>query len=66
MSFENDIDEEIDTTEIEEGDWIEHIKRSMNDAMEKMEKCEDSMLEQDSQKMKWRLALRIATSPSER
>ena len=24
------------------------------------------MLEQDSQKMKWRLALRIATSPSER
>ena len=24
------------------------------------------MLEQDSQKMKWRLAMRIATSPSER
>ena len=29
-------------------------------------KCEDSMLEQDSQKMKWRLALSIATSPSQR
>ena len=26
----------------------------------------DSMLEQDSQKMKWKLALRIATSPSDR
>ena len=26
----------------------------------------DSMLEQDTQKMKWKLALRIATSPSER
>ena len=29
-------------------------------------KGEDQMLEQHSQKMKWRLALRIATSPSER
>ena len=27
---------------------------------------EDSMLEQDPQKMKWKLALRIETSPSER
>ena len=28
--------------------------------------CKDSLLEQDTQKMKWKLALRIATSPSER
>ena len=37
VSFENDTEEEIDTTEIEEEDWIEYIKRSTNDAMEKME-----------------------------
>ena len=28
--------------------------------------CKDSLLEQDTQKMKWKLALRIATSPIER
>ena len=36
VSFENDTEEEIDTTEIEEEDWIEYMKRSRNDAMEKM------------------------------
>ena len=35
VSFEDDADEEIDTTVIEE-DWIEYIKRSTEDAMEKM------------------------------
>ena len=66
VSFENNTDDEIDAAEIEDGYWIEDIKRSTNDAMEKMGKCEDSMLEQDSQKMKWTLAFRTATSPSER
>ena len=68
VSFEEDADDEIDTTliEEEEEDWIEYIKRSTEDAMEKMGKRKDSMLEQDSQKMKWKLALRIATSPSDR
>ena len=68
MSFENDTDEEIDTTvteEEEEKDWIEYLLRSTDEGHRKDEKCEDSMLEQDSQK-NWRLALRIATSPSER
>ena len=65
VSFENDTEEEIDTAEIEE-DWIEYIKRSTKRCHRKDGKCEDSMLEQDSQKMKWKLALRIATSPSER
>ena len=37
MSFEDDADEEIDTTVMEEEDWIEYIKRSTEDAMEKME-----------------------------
>ena len=36
VSFENDSEEEIDTTEIEEEDWIEYMKRSTEDAMEKM------------------------------
>ena len=37
VSFEDDADDEIDTTVIEEKDWIEYIKRSTEDAMEKME-----------------------------
>ena len=66
VSFENDTEEEMDTTEIEEEDWIEYIEKKHRRCHGKDGKCEDSMLEQDSQKMKWRLALRIATSPSER
>ena len=37
MSFESDNDEGIDAAEIEEEDWIEYIKRSTNEAMDKME-----------------------------
>ena len=36
VSFENDTEEEIDTTEIEEEDWIDYIQRSTNDAIGKM------------------------------
>ena len=50
VSFEEDADEEIDTTVIEEEDWIEYIKRSTEDAMEKDGTRKDSMLEQDTQK----------------
>ena len=35
ISFVNDTDEEIDTAEIEE-DWVEHVKRSTDKAMERM------------------------------
>ena len=38
-SFEDDADDEIDTTVIKEQDWIEYIKRSTEDAMEKMERA---------------------------
>ena len=51
MSFEYDTDEEIDATEIEEEDWIEYIKKKNKRCHGKDEKCEDSMLEQDSQKI---------------
>ena len=37
VSFEDDADEGIDTTTIEEEDWIEYIKRSTEEAVEKME-----------------------------
>ena len=37
VSFESDNDEEIDAAEIEEEDWVDYIRRSTNEAMEKME-----------------------------
>ena len=51
VTFEDDPDEEMDTTAIEEEDWIDYIKRSKHcrcigqDGTRK-----DSMLEQDSHK----------------
>ena len=39
MTFEDDSDEEMDTTAIEEEDWIEYIKRSTVDALDKMERA---------------------------
>ena len=59
-------DEEIDTTMIEEEDWIEYRKRSTDEAMEKMENAKIRCWNKTHKRMKWRLALRIATSPSER
>ena len=37
VSFKDDADDEIDTTLTDEEDWIEYIKRSTEEAMEKME-----------------------------
>ena len=37
MSFQEDVDEEIDATENEE-DWIEYIRRSTKEAEEHMDK----------------------------
>ena len=39
VTFEEDSDEEIDTIEIEDEDWIEYIKRSTLDALDKMERA---------------------------
>ena len=66
VTFEDDPDEEMDTTAIEEEDWIDYIKRKHCRCIGQDGTRKDSMLEQDPQKMKWKLALRIATSPSER
>ena len=50
VSFEDDADEEIDTTSIEEEDWIEYIKRSTEEAKEKMESAKNRCWNKDSQK----------------
>ena len=65
VSFENDTDEEIDITVIEE-DWIEYIKRSTDEAIEKMENAKIRCWNKTHKRMKWRRVQRIATSPSER
>ena len=66
VTFEEDSDEEMDTIEIEEEDWIEYIKRSTADALDKMERAKIRCWNRTHTKMKWKLALRIATSPCER
>ena len=37
VTFEDDLDEEMDTTTIEEDEWIDYMKRSIVDALDKME-----------------------------
>ena len=66
MTFDEDSDKEMDTMEIEEEDWIDYIKRSTVDALDKMERAKIRCWNRTHKKMKWKLALRIATSPSER
>ena len=66
VSFEDDADDEIDTTLIEEEDWIDYIKRSTEQAVDKMESAKIGCWNKTHKKMKWKLAMRIATSPSER
>ena len=66
VTCEDDADEEMDTTVIEEEDWIEYIKRSTENAMDKMERAKIRCWNRTHKKMKWKLALRIATSLSER
>ena len=58
VTFEDDPDEEMDTTTIQVEAWIDYIKRITVDALDKMEHA-NSMLEQDPQKMKWKLALKL-------
>ena len=38
-TFDEDSEKEIDTIEIEEEDWIEYIKRSTAEALDKMERA---------------------------
>ena len=66
ISFESDTDDEIDTTEIKEEDWIEYIARSTDEAIDKMEDAKIMCWIKTHKRMKWRMALRIASLPNER
>ena len=63
VSFENDTEEELDTTVIEKEDWVDNIKRSTNDDMEKMGNEKIQCWNKTNKKMKWRPAPREAASP---
>ena len=66
ISFMNDTDEEIDTAVIEEEDWIEYMKRSTDEAIEQMKNTKIQCWMKTHRRMKWRLAMRIASLPVER
>ena len=66
VSFEIDNDEEIDAAEIEEEEWVEYIKRSTIEAVEKMVNKKIRCWKLTQRRMNWRLAMRIATSQKER
>ena len=61
ISFMNDTDAEIDTAEIEEEDWIDHMKRSTEEAMEWMRTAKIHCWIKTHRRMKWRLAMKIAS-----
>ena len=65
-TFDEDSDKDIDTVEIEQEDWNDYIRRSTADAIDKMEHAKIRCWNKTHRKMKWKLAQRIATSPSER
>ena len=56
VTFEEDSDEEMDTTEIEEEVWIEYIKRSTADALDKMERAKIRCWNRTHTKMKWKIS----------
>ena len=66
ISFMKDTDEEIDTGEIEEEDWIEYMKRSTATAVEKMKAAKIPCWIETHTRLNWRLAMRIASLPDER
>ena len=65
VSFEEEVDEEIDATEIEE-DWIEYIKRSTKEAEEHLKKQKILCWIEIHRRQKWRMARRIITLPEKR
>ena len=66
VSLEIDKDEETDAAEIKEEEWVEYIERSTIEVVEKMENEKIRCWKMTQRKMKWRLAMRIATSQKER
>ena len=65
VSFQEEIDEAIDSTEKEEY-WIEYIKRSTKEAEEHMKKQKIPCWIETHRRLKWRMARRIVSLPEER
>ena len=61
-----DTDEEIDSSETEEEDWIEHVNRSTVTADEKMNAAKIPCWIETHKTMKWCLAIGTASLPDER
>ena len=66
ISFMNETDEEKDTAVIEEEDWIEYMKRSTDEAIEQMQNTKIQCWIKTHRRMKWRLAMGMASLPVER
>ena len=64
-SYQEDKDEEIDKGEMEEEDWIEYTKRSTKEAQEYMTKTKIPCWIETHRRMKWRMAMRIASLPED-
>ena len=65
VSFQSDSDDEVHTAEVEEEEWIEQVKRSTRDAEDKMRAANIPCWIEAQRKMKWRLAVRIASHPEQ-
>ena len=65
VSFQEDIEEAIDTTEKEE-DWIGYTKISTQEAEDYMEKMKILCWIETHRRRTWRMASRIASLPEER
>ena len=57
VTFDEDSDKDIDMAEIEEEDWIDCIKRSTADAIDKMEHAKSRCWNKTHRKMKWKLSI---------
>ena len=65
VSFQIDSDNDMDTAEVGEEEWIEYIKRRTGDAQDKMKATNIPCWIETQRKMKWRLEMRIASRREE-
>ena len=57
VSFDEDSEKDIDTVEIEEEDWIDYIRRSTADAIDKMEHARIRCWKQNTQKNEMEISI---------
>ena len=66
VSLESDTDDSTSRAETEEEDWIDYIKRSTRESEEKMQTFNISCWIETERKLKWRVAIRVASHSGER